>query len=90
MIYRFFANTEEETKSGDIHIHLVITDSNRYKDFLILKRYLLKNKFERDKYSNFKKDLINNGYFVREDYKNLKSEYVNALLERARKDINNT
>ena len=88
MVYRFFASTEEETKSGDIHIHLVIIDSNRYKDFLILKEYLLKNKFERDKYSNFKKDLIKNGYFVREDYKILKSEYVSALLERARKDIN--
>ena len=88
MVYRFFASTEEETKSGDIHIHLVIIDSDRYKDFLISKEYLLKNKSERDKYSNFKKSLIKNGYFVRDDYKSLKSEYVSALLERARKDIN--
>lgn len=88
MIYRFFASAEEETKSGDIHIHLVMIDSDRYRDFLILKKYLLKNKEERKKYSNLKKDLIKNGYFVREDYKSIKSEYVSALLERARKDIN--
>lgn len=88
MIYRFFASTEEETKSGDIHIHLVIIDSDRYRDFLILKKYLLKNKEERKNYSNLKKELIKNGHFVREDYKSVKSEYVSALLDRARKDIN--
>ena len=88
MIYRFFASTEEETKSGDVHIHLVMIDSDRYRDFLTLKKYLLKNKEERKKYSNLKKDLIKNGHFVREDYKSIKSEYVSALLERARKDIN--
>lgn len=88
MIYRFFASTKEETKSGDIHIHLVIVDSQRYRDFLILKKYLLKNKEERKKYSDLKKKLIKDGYSVREDYKYIKSEYVNALLERARNDIN--
>lgn len=89
MIYRFFASREEETKSGDVHIHLVIIDSDRYRDFLTLKKYLLKNKEERRNYSNLKKDLIKDGHFVREDYKAVKSEYVSALLERARKDINN-
>lgn len=88
MIYRFFASTEEETKSGDIHIHLAIIDSERYRDFLILKKYLLKNKEERKKYSDLKKKLIKDGYSARKDYKSIKSEYVNTLLERARKDIN--
>ena len=41
MIYRFFASTKEETKSGDIHIHLVYIDSDRYRDFLILRNYLI-------------------------------------------------
>lgn len=88
MIYRFFASTEEETKSGDVHIHLVIIDSDRYRDFLTLKEYLLKNKEESKKYSNFKKELIKNGYLLRENYKSIKSEYVSALLERARNAIN--
>lgn len=88
MIYRFFASTEEETKSGDIHIHLVIINSDRYKDFLILKKYLLKNKEERKKYSDLKRKLIREGHFIRDDYKSIKSEYVSSLLERARKDIN--
>ena len=88
-IYRFFANTEEETKSGDVHLHLVIIDSDRYKDFLILRDYLLKNKEERKNYSNMKKSILNNGNNQREDYKAIKSEYVSALLERARNDYYN-
>ena len=89
MIYRFFANTEEETKSGDIHLHLVIIDSKRYKDFLTLKNYLLSNKEERKKYSDLKKKIIKDGNSIREDYKTIKSKYVTELLERARKYYNN-
>ena len=88
MIYRFFASTEEETKSGDVHIHLAIIDSDRYRDFLILKNYLLQNKEEVKNYSNLKKEILNNGNTIREDYKTIKREYVNKLLERAR-DYNN-
>lgn len=85
-IYRFFASTDEETKAGDIHIHLAKVDSDRYKDFLILKNYLLKNKKEKTDYSNFKKNILKNGHNVRDDYKLIKSEYVSKLLDRARED----
>ena len=86
-IYRFFASTEEETKSGDIHIHLVKIDSDRYKDFLILKEYLLKNKNERKAYANLKKEILKSGYNIREDYKTMKSKYVTDLLNRARESV---
>lgn len=39
--YRFFASTKEETKMGDVHIHLVYIDSDRYRDFITLRDYLL-------------------------------------------------
>lgn len=87
MTYRFFANKKEETTSGDIHLHLAIIDSNRYKDFLILKKYLLINKIERKNYLELKKKILNDGYSCREDYKSIKSVYVNELLDRARKNI---
>lgn len=82
-IYRFFASTEEETKKGDIHLHLVYINTKRYNDFLILKNYLLTNKNERKYYSNFKKNLISKGIINREEYKKIKSEYVEKLIERA-------
>lgn len=86
-IYRFFASTEKETKSGDIHIHLVKIDSDRYKDFLILKEYLLINKEERKAYAKLKKEILKDGYNIREDYKNIKSKYVTDLLNRARESV---
>jgi len=35
-----------------------------------------------------KKEILKNGYSLRKDYKNIKSEYVTELLERARNDLN--
>lgn len=86
-IYQFFASTEDETGSGDVHIHLVIKNTQRFSDFLVLKNYLLNNKEEAKAYSNLKKKLINNGIFDRKEYKKQKSEYVSALLDRARKSV---
>lgn len=85
-IYRFLASREEETKAGDIHIHLANISSDRYKDFLILKEYLLNNKEERDNYANIKKDILNKGIDMREEYKNIKSKYVTDLLKRAKEN----
>lgn len=87
--YRFFASREEETKMGDIHIHLVYIDSDRYRDFLTLRDYLLINKEERKAYSNLKKQLINEGTFIREDYKAKKGKYVTDLINRARNYMEN-
>lgn len=86
-IYQFFASTADETGSGDVHIHLVIKNTQRFSDFLVLKNYLLNNKEEAKAYSNLKKKLINNGIFDRGEYKKQKSEYVSALLDRARKSV---
>lgn len=85
-IYQFFASTEEETGSGDVHIHLVIKDTERYSEFIILKQYLLNNPDEAQKYSDFKKEIIKTGVIDRKEYKRIKSEYVTQLLERAKKE----
>lgn len=82
--YRFFASTKEETKSGDIHIHLALLETDRYKDFIILKNHLLCNKEEAKEYSNLKKKLVKKGYEDRKDYKKIKSEYVSNLITRAK------
>ena len=83
-IYQFFASRKEETQSGDIHIHLVAMNTQRYSDFILLKEYLLKNKEESKKYSDFKRKLIGDNITERETYKKLKSEYVSMLLKKAR------
>lgn len=87
-IYQFFSSTADETGSGDIHIHLVILNTERYSEFIILKEYLLENKEETLNYSNFKKEIIKKGITDRREYKAVKSEYVNNLLERAKQWYN--
>lgn len=88
-IYQFFASSSNETSSGDVHIHLVIKNTQRFLDFIILRNYLLKNRKEVREYSSLKKKLIKNGIMDRKDYKKRKSEYVSDLLNRARKAMKN-
>ena len=88
-IYQFFASSFNETGSGDVHIHLVIKNTQRFLDFLILRDYLLKNRKEVRAYSNLKKKIIKDGIIDRKDYKKQKSEYVSNLLNRARKAMKN-
>lgn len=87
-IYRFFASTEEETKSGDVHIHLALIGTDRYSDFITLRNYLLVNKEEAKNYSEFKKNILRNSTGERKEYKSVKSEYVSSLLNRARNAAN--
>ena len=83
--YQFFASTNEETKIGDIHIHLALKDTNRYKEFILLKECLLENKKEAIAYSNFKQKLISTQTNNRAEYKRLKSEYVTKIIEKINK-----
>jgi hypothetical protein len=83
--YQFFSSTNEETKSGDIHIHLVLKDTNRYKEFILLKQYLLENEKEAIAYSKFKQKLIAEKINDRKEYKRLKSEYVDKIIEKINK-----
>lgn len=84
-IYQFFASRQGETGDGDVHLHLVVKDTDRYSDFLTLRDYLLENPAEADAYSNHKKQLVSSGVTDRKEYRRIKSEYVSALIERARK-----
>lgn len=82
-IYQFFASTTQETKSGDTHIHLVVMGTDRYDEFIILRDYLLENPDEALAYSNYKKDILTLN-LSRAEYREVKSRYVSALIERAR------
>lgn len=82
-IYTFFASSQTETGSGDFHIHLVVKNTERYSEFLVLKKYLLENPAEAQAYSEHKKQILNQT-LERKQYRQIKSEYVSALIERAK------
>jgi len=79
--YQFFASKKEETISGDTHIHLVLIETKRYDDFLILKNYLLNHPEVCKLYIEKKQELSKNS---REEYRRLKSEIVNKIINMAR------
>jgi GrpB-like predicted nucleotidyltransferase (UPF0157 family) len=83
--YVFLASKETETGSGDIHIHLVIKNSERSNDFLLLRNYLLDNPNIAKGYSEYK-DIANKiAKNNRRNYKKIKAGYVDNLLKEARK-----
>lgn len=86
-IYQFFASREEETGDGDVHIHLVIDDTKRYRDFIVLRNYLLNNCDEAKAYAQCKLDILQNITSDRRTYRNVKSDYVTKLIERAYKSL---
>ena len=86
-VYQFFASTEAETGSGDTHIHLSIIGSNRYEEFLILRDYLLANPEEAETYSNHKQEILALENIDRQQYKNIKSQFVSSLIDRAKNNL---
>ena len=85
--YQFFASSQNETKDGDVHIHLAMLRSERYNEFIILKNYLLSNENEALAYSNYKNEILSSGITDRKEYRKIKSEYVTKLIKRAKKKI---
>lgn len=86
--YQFFASTKEETKAGDIHIHLVLLFTERYNEFILLKNYLLKNKEESKKYSNYKRQILKLNGKERSAYRDKKSKFVNDLITKSKSNKN--
>lgn len=83
--YVFLASRIEETGSGDIHLHLTLINSERYNDFLHLKKYLLENPVEAREYGKVKSLIAKKVNHDRSDYRKEKSEYVASLLQKARR-----
>lgn len=78
--YIFFASKQEETGSGDIHLHLVEKGSVRFNNFVNLREYLLDHPDVAKDYSDAKCRLAKEVRCQREEYKRLKSRYVEDLL----------
>lgn len=77
----FLASSENETVSGDVHIHIVIKNSDRYRQFILLRDFLLNNPNARKLYSDAKKRIIAKFGNDRERYKKEKSKFVSQLIK---------
>ncbi len=82
----FIASKQQETGEGDFHIHICPISSDSYKDFLILKQYLISNKDKAEEYLLKKELFAKEANYNRQKYKQLKSAYVTKLLIEAKKN----
>lgn len=83
----FLASREGETREGDFHIHICPILSNTYKDFIILRDFLINNPGRAKEYFEKKYEFAREANFDRKKYKALKSKYVSKLLHDAKTEL---
>lgn len=83
----FMASSTKETGEGDYHLHICIFGSSTYRDFIILRNYLLDNPAIASAYLSAKQSFATQANYDRKKYKALKSEYVAKLLEAAKRPL---
>ena len=76
----FLASSENETGDGDFHIHICPITSNSYKDFILLRDFLISNPEKSKEYYNKKIEFANKSGFDRQKYKTLKSQYLAQII----------
>lgn len=80
---RIFLSNIKDTKCGDIHIHLVKKDSKDYREKLLFRDLLRKNKNEAQRYRELKYKYIQEVDGDRDKYNKLKESYIEEILEKA-------
>lgn len=78
--YVFLASTQSETGKGDSHIHLALSNSQRFNDFLKIRDFFINNPEKAKEYSDLKHQISKTAKFQREDYKRIKSQYIESIL----------
>ena len=82
---REFYKDNPGTKDRACHIHVVLKDSVQWKDYLNMRDYCTVNKEARESYIAIKKELLEKYADAPEKYGPAKHEFVEDLLDKARK-----
>ena len=83
----FLASSKNETGDGDFHIHICPITCNSYKDFILLRDFLISNPEKSKEYYNKKIEFANKAGFDRQKYKTLKSQYLAQLLSEIKTNL---
>lgn len=78
--YCFLASRQEETIAGDVHLHLALVGSQRYRQFVEIRNFLRHNPDWRQRYNQVKAQLVRELRVDRATYKQLKSQFVEQML----------
>ena len=83
----FLASSKNETRYGDFHIHICPITCNSYKDFILLRDFLISNPEKSKEYYNKKIEFANKAGFNRQKYKTLKSQFLARLLSEIKTNL---
>ncbi|MHA1126875.1 MAG: GrpB family protein [Candidatus Heimdallarchaeota archaeon] len=83
---RYFRKPPNGSGIRKYHVHMVETTSDFWKDHLMFRDYLRKHENSRDDYALLKKNLAIKYEDDRSAYSNAKTDFVNKILELARKE----
>ena len=83
----FLASSKNETGDGDYHIHICPITCNSYKDFILLRDFLISNPEKSKEYYNKKIEFANKAGFNRQKYKTLKSQYLTKVLSEIKTNL---
>jgi len=75
-----------DSSKCEYHVHLVWKNSKNYEDWFLFRNYLRKHKEERDNYAKLKEKWLMKSKRVAKVYAGLKTEYVQSVLDKARKE----
>ncbi len=82
---RVFLSKVGPTKLGDTHIHIVITPQKPYKELLLFKDYLRKNKKEVRRFFRLKQKWAGDAKGNRKEYGKLKEKYIKEILKKIKR-----
>jgi len=79
---RIFLSKHREPTPDNFHIHIVKRGGRQYKEFLVFRDHLKRNKKEAEKYFNLKLELLKKTKGNRIKYTKLKKEYIKDVLRK--------
>lgn len=79
-----FLSTKKNTTLGDFHVHIVKRGSKQYKNFLMFRDYLKKNKKEAKRFFKLKQEWFKKAKGDRDKYNKLKGYYVKEILKKSK------
>ena len=82
--YIFLASRQSETKSGDIHLHVVPRQSDAFYDFLSVRAYFRANPKAVSDYIAYKRFAVHEAQNNRARYKAIKSIFMAKIVKEAR------
>lgn len=82
----FFAKGSSENRTH--YIHFVTPKNKTYYDLILFKKYLTEHPQERKQYCNLKQELAYKYPEERAKYTKGKNDYINKIIERAKKEYN--